>query len=1189
MINNFYRSFEDKYRGSREVIKARLEVYIPFIETMKLTQDRPKVIDLGCGRGEWLELLIENDCDVIGVDLDEGMLQDCIQRGFNVKQQDAIEELKSMNDNSVSIVTGFHIVEHLPFEIIQILVQEALRVLVPGGLLILETPNPENLKVASEYFYMDPTHTKPIPSNLLSFLTEHYGFTRTKVIRLQESKSLVNNENIYLKDVIDGVSPDYSIIAQKEANKDILDQFNELFLKDYGLSMDTLLNKFQNRILNIEKSIDMRLTQAEEKLIQTEEKLIQTEENVNYINEKAIHIEQYIFSILNSKSWKITKPLREFKKFIDWFLLGSYSWITFSSGSRPRRIAKKTIISLKDYIKSHPKLKYKLKYILNKFPNLAYKLNKVTEENYEYDLKNYVKKENFLDLDNILLTDSKIKNFEFRDNVLSSEIITNKIERIIIDGHFNGTYSLASVNRNIVKRILEDEELKINIAISPRENVRVNTITSIPGKESELIKFNNLILDFEKNSINIDKTIQIYHHYPLVKDINNSNGLAVIIFFWEESKVPKDIIETLNTYYKGVIVTSWFVKKVLIDSGCLLPISIVIIPLVKKNNINVLKVEDLKRIGNRSTINILHVSSCFPRKGLDILLQAFNLSCKVVDNLTLTIKTFHNPHNNIKELIDLFIEKEFLNKINLIFDDYDDEMMSNLYNNADIVVLPTRGEGLNMPAIEAGEYSRPLVVTGFGAHTDFLNDNSWLIPYQFSKSQSHFHLSSSVWVDASYNHLSDILVELSNKLMRNDSTVFTKIEKFHNSIDEFFYSPHSVKSFLTGLVRVKDFYNLGLGELRRDSISIITTWNIECGIAEYSKYIADEFINLNYEVNIFSSSESIDDKDDKKYNIEKIFEEGVALDISKVNLKSKVIWIQHHFAFFPLDSKLSSQIETIKKDSKDFYITLHTTKPLLYMLEDRREEARLCLNLMDRIFVHTIDDLNNLKRIGLIDNVVIVPQGISLYEKSYINSDIKKTDFTIACFGFLYPHKGAAKLIEAFSKFVKLYPDVNVKLKLLMTVKDDYKTVNEFEFCKKIIEDLLIKDYVEWYVEFLEIDVIKSHLEDCDCVILPYQYTEESSSAASRMVLSICDCVAVTPAPIFDDIRDCCFTLDGFEKENIFYFIESAYKGLDENLVNKVKENRNNWIHENNWTSIVKIYDGILKGVSIDKDFLSIN
>ncbi len=127
--DNFYRAFEDKHRGSRELIKSRLEIYLPFIEKIKEIQPKPKAIDLGCGRGEWLELLNENDCEAQGIDLDEGMLQACTQRGFDVQRQDALEALRNLDDASISVVSGFHIVEHLPFEVLQILVQESLRVL----------------------------------------------------------------------------------------------------------------------------------------------------------------------------------------------------------------------------------------------------------------------------------------------------------------------------------------------------------------------------------------------------------------------------------------------------------------------------------------------------------------------------------------------------------------------------------------------------------------------------------------------------------------------------------------------------------------------------------------------------------------------------------------------------------------------------------------------------------------------------------------------------------------------------------------------------------------------------------------------------------------------------------------------------------------------------------------------------
>ena len=174
MIDPFYRAFEDKFRGSRELIKSRLNAYISFILPFKELYENPQAIDLGCGRGEWLELLKEQGFDAQGVDLDEGMLTACIERGLKVQLADALTVLRSLPNESQTIVSAFHLVEHIPFSDLQILIQEALRVLKPAGLLIMETPNPENIVVATNNFYLDPTHTRPIPPQLLSFLPEYY-------------------------------------------------------------------------------------------------------------------------------------------------------------------------------------------------------------------------------------------------------------------------------------------------------------------------------------------------------------------------------------------------------------------------------------------------------------------------------------------------------------------------------------------------------------------------------------------------------------------------------------------------------------------------------------------------------------------------------------------------------------------------------------------------------------------------------------------------------------------------------------------------------------------------------------------------------------------------------------------------------------------------------------------------------
>jgi SAM-dependent methyltransferase len=255
----FYRAFEEEFRGSRESIKSRLCFYLPFIEPLKQTQPYPKAVDLGCGRGEWLEILAENGFSALGVDRDDGMLAACRERGLASEKADAIECLKRLPDSSLVIVSGFHIAEHLPFADLRRLVQESARVLKPGGLLILETPNPENLRMAGTSFYLDPTHERPLPPDLLKFLAQYYGFARVKIVRLQESAELRAKVSITLMDVLSGSSPDYAVIAQKASVSTFLATDDKAFGADYGLNIESLAARYDRQLADLELRLAQRL------------------------------------------------------------------------------------------------------------------------------------------------------------------------------------------------------------------------------------------------------------------------------------------------------------------------------------------------------------------------------------------------------------------------------------------------------------------------------------------------------------------------------------------------------------------------------------------------------------------------------------------------------------------------------------------------------------------------------------------------------------------------------------------------------------------------------------------------------------------------------------------------------------------------------------------------------------------
>ncbi|HCO61626.1 MAG TPA: methyltransferase type 11 [Porticoccaceae bacterium] len=188
-LDAFYRAFEDSCRGTENDIKSLFEVYLPdIIDSLPRqggeVQSSTPVVDIGCGRGEWLTLLRENSIPAIGIDSNEIMVNRCRELELTVKQNDGLVYLQSQPSASVQAVTGFHVIEHLPFPQLFDLFDEARRVLVDGGVIIFETPNPENILVGSHTFYHDPSHRNPITPTFIKFMAEYFGFIDIEIRRL---------------------------------------------------------------------------------------------------------------------------------------------------------------------------------------------------------------------------------------------------------------------------------------------------------------------------------------------------------------------------------------------------------------------------------------------------------------------------------------------------------------------------------------------------------------------------------------------------------------------------------------------------------------------------------------------------------------------------------------------------------------------------------------------------------------------------------------------------------------------------------------------------------------------------------------------------------------------------------------------------------------------------------------------
>ena len=171
--DNLYAAFENHFRGSTEEVEERLRYYLPFLQELNAGS---KILDLGSGRGDWLKLLRKEGFKPFGVEVNEVFAERSREEGFEVSHGDMMVYLREQPDDSLDLITVFHLIEHLTTDKMFFLLDEIKRTLKPGGRVFIETPSPENLVVAACNFYADPTHHKPINPHTLMFLLREKGF-----------------------------------------------------------------------------------------------------------------------------------------------------------------------------------------------------------------------------------------------------------------------------------------------------------------------------------------------------------------------------------------------------------------------------------------------------------------------------------------------------------------------------------------------------------------------------------------------------------------------------------------------------------------------------------------------------------------------------------------------------------------------------------------------------------------------------------------------------------------------------------------------------------------------------------------------------------------------------------------------------------------------------------------------------
>jgi 2-polyprenyl-3-methyl-5-hydroxy-6-metoxy-1,4-benzoquinol methylase len=183
-------SLVERFRGSERTITERQQPYARHF------RGRDNVLDIGCGRGEFLEILAREGIGARGVDIDPAMVERCLEKGLNVERRDALVELEGSEPATLDGVFAAQLIEHLDAPSVVRLVRSAFAALRPGGVLLVESPNPRSL-VALAAFYVDLTHVRPYDAETIRWLVEETGFEHVELeYTLEPEEGSDGDENL---------------------------------------------------------------------------------------------------------------------------------------------------------------------------------------------------------------------------------------------------------------------------------------------------------------------------------------------------------------------------------------------------------------------------------------------------------------------------------------------------------------------------------------------------------------------------------------------------------------------------------------------------------------------------------------------------------------------------------------------------------------------------------------------------------------------------------------------------------------------------------------------------------------------------------------------------------------------------------------------------------------------------------
>ena len=678
-----------------------------------------------------------------------------------------------------------------------------------------------------------------------------------------------------------------------------------------------------------------------------------------------------------------------------------------------------------------------------------------------------------------------------------------------IQGPFETAYSLAILNR----------ELALALDSNPAYDVSLHA-TEGPGdyvpSAHDLARVPAASALYAKSTVVTNPDVVIRQMYP--PRVNDSNGATTFQYFgWEESVLPAEYVSEFNQHLTGIGTMSSFVKDVLLQSGVTVPVDVVGVGVRRPDTEHA---PQLPELGAVRSHRFLHISSAFPRKGVDLLVRAFFDQFTDDDDVTLVLKTFPNPHNQVAELLAASINQH-TNPPQVVWIDRDmtEPEIDALYAVASTYVHPARGEGFGLPVAEAMAAGVPVIAPASTGLADFVNDDTaFTVPFETAVARSHLSVPGSMWTEPNLEALG--VAMRSVFASPDDAATARRVENARELMSDR-YSWAAVAERFTALIERER------AQQTAPSIAMVTTWNSRCGIAEYSANLVT-IADSRWDTQIYADrcDEIIDPKREEFVTRTWISDPRSPIDQLVARLDesgAEVIHVQHNFGFIGL-SQLGGLV-TREVGERAVVVTLHRTEDLdTPQMQARLGDVADALALADRVIVHQAEDADRLRALG-IDRVEIVPIGARQFPSISLEAarirlgiDLSTDSAIIATYGFLLPHKGTLQLIQAID--IMRRQGRNVGLMAVCALHTDPVSAAYERECRAEIDRLGLHGSVRLITDFLAPEVSHLLLSTADVIALPYQDSAESSSAALRFVLPVGRAVVASEIGIFHDARE---------------------------------------------------------------------